>query len=66
MSRQADQMLEDECREYWWQFGEAVMREMCEEESEEDRIGSIELLRKKHNMDNGRRVKVKIIKEGDE
>lgn len=32
-------------------------------EKEEDRIGSIELLRRKHNMDNGRRVKVKIIKE---
>lgn len=35
MSRQADQILEEECREYWWEQGEAVMREMCEEEEDE-------------------------------
>ena len=35
MSRQADQILEEECREYWWEQGEAVMREMCEEDDDE-------------------------------
>lgn len=30
MSRPEDQMIEEECREYWWEQGEAVMREMEE------------------------------------
>lgn len=38
----------------------------CNPADEKNRIGSIELLRKKHNMDNGTRIKVKIIKEEDE
>lgn len=32
MSRQADELAEEESREYWWSMGEAVMREMCEED----------------------------------
>jgi hypothetical protein len=32
MSRQADSLAEEEIREYWWSMGEAVMREMTEEE----------------------------------
>lgn len=32
MSRQADDIIEEECREYWWDMGEAVMREMCEDD----------------------------------
>jgi hypothetical protein len=32
MSRQADSLAEEEVREYWWEQGEAVMREMMEEE----------------------------------
>ena len=31
MSRQADSLVEEEAREYWWSMGEAVMREMMEE-----------------------------------
>lgn len=27
-----DNMIEQEVRDYWWEQGEAVMREMCEEE----------------------------------
>ena len=34
MSRQDDEMVEQEIREYWWSMGEAVMREMTEEEKD--------------------------------
>jgi hypothetical protein len=34
MSRQADSLAEEEIREYWWSIGEAVMREMTEEEKD--------------------------------
>ena len=34
MSRQADSLAEEEIREYWWSMGEAVMREMMEEEKD--------------------------------
>lgn len=34
MSRQDDAMIEEEIREYWWSMGEAVMREMTEEEKD--------------------------------
>lgn len=32
MSRQADEIFEEEMREYWWEQGEAVMKEMTEED----------------------------------
>lgn len=32
MSSQEDAIIEEEIRDYWWQQGEAVMREMMEEE----------------------------------
>lgn len=35
MSSQEDEMIELEVRDSWWEQGEAVMREMCEEEEEE-------------------------------
>lgn len=28
--------IDDMMREYWWSQGEAVMREMCEDEDEEE------------------------------
>lgn len=31
MSWQDDAMAEEEIREYWWNMGEAVMREMMED-----------------------------------
>lgn len=31
MSWQDDAMIEQEAREYWWEQGEAVMREMTED-----------------------------------
>lgn len=34
MSEAEDSIIEEEVREYWWQFGEAVMREMTEEEDD--------------------------------
>ena len=34
MSSQEDSIIEEEIREEWWEQGEAVMREMCEEEDE--------------------------------
>lgn len=34
MSWQDDVMAEEEIREYWWSMGEAVMREMTEEEKD--------------------------------
>lgn len=27
-----DEIIDEEVREYWWEQGEAVMREMCEDE----------------------------------
>lgn len=36
MSSAEDSIIEEEVRESWWEQGEAVMREMCEEESEEE------------------------------
>lgn len=32
MSSQEDSIIEEEIREEWWEQGEAVMREMCDEE----------------------------------
>ena len=32
MSTQEDSIIEEEIREMWWEQGEAVMREMCDEE----------------------------------
>lgn len=32
MSTQEDSIIEEEIREEWWEQGEAVMREMCDEE----------------------------------
>ena len=31
-----DDIIEQEVRDYWWEQGEAVMREMCEEEENEN------------------------------
>ena len=35
MSSLEDSIIEQESRDYWWQFGEAVMREMTEDEGDE-------------------------------
>lgn len=32
MSSAEDSIIEEEIREMWWEQGEAVMREMCEED----------------------------------
>lgn len=32
MSAQEDSIIEQEIREGWWEQGEAVMKEMCDEE----------------------------------
>ena len=29
-----DEIIDEEVREYWWEQGEAVMREMCEDDDE--------------------------------
>jgi len=34
MSSQEDAIIEEEIRDYWWQQGEAVMREMTEDDEE--------------------------------
>lgn len=34
MSSQEDSIIELESREYWWEQGEAVMREMCDEDED--------------------------------
>ena len=34
MSSLEDSIIEDEMREYWWEQGEAVMREMTEDDDE--------------------------------
>lgn len=34
MSSQEDSIIELESREYWWEQGEAVMREMIEEDDD--------------------------------
>ena len=31
-----DEIIDEEVREYWWSMGEAVMREMCEDDDDED------------------------------
>lgn len=36
MSSQEDDMIEQEVRDYWWEQGEAVMREMTEENDEQN------------------------------
>lgn len=36
MSSLEDDMIELETRDSWWSQGEAVMREMCEEEENEN------------------------------
>jgi hypothetical protein len=33
-----DDIIEQEVRDYWWEQGEAVMREMCEEEEENENV----------------------------
>lgn len=35
MSRAEDSIIEEEVRESWWEQGEAVMREMTEEEDDD-------------------------------
>lgn len=32
MSSQEDSIIEEEIRDYWWEQGEAVMKEMCEDD----------------------------------
>lgn len=32
MSTQEDSIIDEEIREEWWEQGEAVMKEMCDEE----------------------------------
>ena len=32
MSSLEDQIIDDEVRDFWWEQGEAVMREMCEDD----------------------------------
>ena len=41
MSSWEDSIIEEEVRDYWWEQGEAVMREMTEEDDdvEETRLG---------------------------
>jgi hypothetical protein len=34
MSSLEDAMIEQEARDSWWEQGEAVMKEMCDEEEE--------------------------------
>lgn len=34
MSTQEDAIIDDEIRDYWWQQGDAVMREMTEDEDD--------------------------------
>lgn len=34
MSSWEDSIIELESREYWWEQGEAVMREMCDEDED--------------------------------
>ena len=36
MSSAEDSIIEEEVRESWWEQGEAVMREMTEDEDEEE------------------------------
>lgn len=36
MSSQEDEMIDLEVRDSWWSQGEAVMKEMCEEEEKEN------------------------------
>lgn len=36
MSSAEDSIIEEEIREYWWEQGEAVMREMTEEDDDAD------------------------------
>ena len=31
-----DEIIDEEVREYWWEQGEAVMREMCEDDDEDN------------------------------
>ena len=35
MSSPEEGIIEEEIREGWWEVGEAVMREMCEEDDDE-------------------------------
>lgn len=32
MSSPEDSIIEEEVRDYWWEQGEAVMKEMCDED----------------------------------
>lgn len=34
MSTQEDAIIDEEIRDYWWQQGDAVMREMTEDEED--------------------------------
>lgn len=38
MSSPEDEIIEQEVRDYWWGQGEAVMREMTEEEDDQKEI----------------------------
>lgn len=38
MSSPEDEMIELGSRDAWWSQGEAVMREMCEEDKEEEDV----------------------------
>lgn len=38
MSSPEDEIIEQESRDYWWEQGEAVMREMTEEEDDQKEI----------------------------
>lgn len=38
MSSQEDEMIDLEVRDSWWGQGEAVMKEMCEEEKENENV----------------------------
>lgn len=35
MSSAEDSIIDEEVREFWWEQGEAVMREMCEDDDGE-------------------------------
>lgn len=42
MSSPEDDIIEEEMREYWWAQGEAVMREMCEDNDGEQRKARVD------------------------
>ena len=42
MSSPEDEMIELEMRDYWWSVGEAVMKEMCEDDWPAKNDGELE------------------------